>query len=111
MARRSDDGSGIPSKPDVPEEVGDERTLLVCCGAFHAKPGAFPNLTIQKIPKAVLDRCEWGRDDYSLRIASLPAAPDACGDDAPQAPEPTRKRSRRRGDPDTLSLLEPEPAE
>ncbi len=56
------------------DEVGDERTLLVCCTAFRAKPDAFPNLTLQKIPKAVLSRCEWGRDDYSLQIADLPPA-------------------------------------
>lgn len=32
----------------------------------------FPNLTIKKIPKTVLARCEWGHDDYSLEIANLP---------------------------------------
>jgi adenine-specific DNA-methyltransferase len=34
----------------------------------------FPNLTIKKIPKMVLERCEWGHDDYSLNIANLPIA-------------------------------------
>ncbi len=57
------------------DEVGEERTLLICCTAFRAKPDAFPNLTLKKIPKAVLNRCEWGRDDYSLKIADLPPAP------------------------------------
>jgi adenine-specific DNA-methyltransferase len=56
------------------EEVGEGRTLLVCCGAFRGNPDAFPNLTMKKIPHAVLNRCEWGRDDYSLNVASLPAA-------------------------------------
>ena len=56
-------------------EVGEERTLLICCTAFRAKLDAFPNLTLKKIPKAVLNRCEWGRDDYSLKIADLPPAP------------------------------------
>ena len=56
------------------EDVGDERTLLVCCGAFRSKAGAFPNLTLKKIPNTVLGRCEFGRDDYSLQIASLPPA-------------------------------------
>lgn len=58
------------------DEVGDDRTLLVCCSAFRTKSDAFPNLTIKKIPNAVLARCEWGRDDYSLQIKNLPAAPD-----------------------------------
>ena len=59
---------------NLSDEVGDERTLLVCCTAFRAKPDAFPNLTLQKIPKVVLNSCEWGRDDYSLQIADLPPA-------------------------------------
>jgi adenine-specific DNA-methyltransferase len=48
----------------ISDEVGDSRSLLICCAAFRAKP-----------PRAVLSRCEWGHDDYSLKIANLPAAP------------------------------------
>lgn len=58
------------------EEVGEERSLLACCFGFRAQPDAFPNLTLKKIPTAILNRCEWGRDDYSLKIAELPPAPD-----------------------------------
>lgn len=58
------------------DEVGDDRSLLVCCSAFRKKRDVFPNLTIKKIPNAVLGRCEWGHDDYSLEIKNLPAAPD-----------------------------------
>ena len=61
----------------ISEEVGEERSLLICCKAFHAKADAFPNLTIRKIPHAVLRKCEWGRDDYSLDIVSLPNASEA----------------------------------
>lgn len=57
------------------EEVGPDRSLLVCCGAYRADPDEFPNLTLKKIPQAVLHRCEWGRDDYSLAVAELPPAP------------------------------------
>ena len=53
--------------------MGDGRTLLVCCGAFRGKPD-FENLTVKKIPQAVLSRCEWGLDDYSLNVANLPMA-------------------------------------
>jgi adenine-specific DNA-methyltransferase len=56
------------------DEVGLNRTLLVLCTAFRCKPDAFPNLTVKKIPKAVLHRCEWGHDDYSLNVENLPAA-------------------------------------
>lgn len=57
----------------ISDQVGSERTLLICCGAFHAKKDDFSNLTVKKIPQAVLSRCEWGRDDYSLNVKELPA--------------------------------------
>ena len=61
------------------EDVGPDRTLLICCGAFRGiKAGDFPNLTVKKIPKAVLAKCEWGHDDYSLEIQNLPVkAPES----------------------------------
>jgi adenine-specific DNA-methyltransferase len=63
----------------VSEEVGPERSLLVMCTAFRGRPEAHTNLTIKKIPKAVLSRCEWGRDDYSLEVANLGPAPPKPG--------------------------------
>jgi adenine-specific DNA-methyltransferase len=55
------------------DEVGPERSLLVLCTAFRGR-GDYPNLTVKKIPKQVLSRCEWGHDDYSLRVENLPKA-------------------------------------
>ncbi|PIT68225.1 site-specific DNA-methyltransferase [Bartonella tribocorum] len=55
----------------ISEEVGSHRTLLICCTAFDTKSASFENLTLTKIPRAVLEKCEWGRDDYSLNIANL----------------------------------------
>ncbi|MGV0035940.1 MAG: site-specific DNA-methyltransferase [Candidatus Azotimanducaceae bacterium WSBS_2022_MAG_OTU7] len=54
------------------DEVGQDRSLLVCCGAFRCKADRFANLTLKKIPKAVLGHCEWGQDDYSLNVENLP---------------------------------------
>ena len=62
------------SSPKLSDEVGDNRSLLICCAAFRGKADAFPNLTIKKIPSAVLAKCEWGHDDYSLNVANLPKA-------------------------------------
>ncbi|MBX7210187.1 MAG: site-specific DNA-methyltransferase [Verrucomicrobiaceae bacterium] len=62
------------------DEVGAHRSLLVCCSAFRARADMFPNLTLKKIPKAVLHRCEWGHDDYSLKVENLPAAPPKPGE-------------------------------
>ena len=72
------------------DEVGPERTLLVLCTAFRAKADRFPNLTVKKIPKQVLSRCEWGHDDYSLRVENLPEAPSP----APIDTVPATRRSR-----------------
>lgn len=56
------------------ERVGGERSLLVCCKAFTKGSAKLPNLTVKKIPKAVLDKCEYGHDDYSLNVKNLPMA-------------------------------------
>ena len=61
------------------DEVGSDRSLLVLCSAFRAKADRYPNLTVKKIPKQVLSRCEWGHDDYSLRVENLPQAPPKQG--------------------------------
>lgn len=57
------------------DEVGAGRSLLVVCCAFRGRKEGYPNLTVKKIPKAVLSRCEWGHDDYSLKVENLPKAP------------------------------------
>ncbi|MBX3615567.1 hypothetical protein [Nitrosomonas sp.] len=46
------------------------------------------NLTLKKIPKMVLARCEWGHDDYSLNVANLPMA-------QPEPAEPAVSQGRR----------------
>ena len=70
---------GLQQLEALADEVGPERSLLVCCSAFtgvSAQEAAtrWPNLTIKKIPKMVKDRCEWGHDDYSLNVSNLPMA-------------------------------------
>lgn len=64
-------------------EVGPDRHLLICCKAFRARLADFPNLTVKKIPQAVLDNCEWGRDDYSFSIAKPREDAAADPDDGP----------------------------
>lgn len=79
------------------DEVGAERSLLVCCAAFRGITGAaaathWPQLTLKKIPKMVLARCEWGHDDYSLNVANLPLA-----EPVPEVPASSASPARRRG--------------
>ena len=54
------------------DEVGEGRSLLVCCAAYRGSAERFANLTLKKIPKMVLSKCEWGHDDYSLNVEILP---------------------------------------
>lgn len=87
------------------EEVGSDQSLLVCCSAFRGVTAAkaaerWPNLTLKKIPKMVLARCEWGHDDYSLNVANLPIAQPTP---TPIAP-PTRGRKMAR-DTSTADLF------
>ena len=69
----------------IAEEVGEDRSLLVCCKAFKANADAFANLTVRKIPHSVLKKCEWGKDDYSLNVSTLPEAEKAAGKAKPTA--------------------------
>ncbi len=81
------------------DEVGSDQSLLVCCSAFRGVTAAkaaerWPNLTLKKIPKMVLARCEWGHDDYSRNVANLPMAkPDP---EEPAAADATAKKTKNR---------------
>jgi adenine-specific DNA-methyltransferase len=89
------------------DEVGAEQSLLVCCAAFHGVTAAqaearWPNLTLKKIPKMVLSRCEWGHDDYSLNVANLPLAEQPA-----TMPEPPKKgRKSKAAEPAQPGLFE-----
>jgi adenine-specific DNA-methyltransferase len=78
------------------DEVGEDRSLLICCGAFRSGATEYPNLTLKKIPKAVMSRCEWGKDDYSLQIAALPKAETVEDVEPPPALAPGEERRQRK---------------
>ena len=80
----------------ISEEVGPNRSLLVCCNAYKVKSDRFENLTLKKIPKSVLNKCEWGHDDYSLEIKNLPQAPQRPVEDAEEKPKKKRTKEQRR---------------
>jgi len=91
------------------DEVGGEYSLLVCCSAFHGITAAqanerWPNLSLKKIPKMVLARCEWGHDDYSLNVANLPMAEPSPSTSLPNSGEGRKKRAVK--DTATIDLFE-----
>ncbi len=57
-------------------EMKDDESLLVCCTSFSKAADKYPNITIKKIPKMLLGRCEFGKEDYSLNIVNAPHEDD-----------------------------------
>jgi adenine-specific DNA-methyltransferase len=92
----------------ISEDVGPDRTLLICCKAFNARLDDFENLTVKKIPHMILSRCEWGKDDYSLKISIIPEGNAEPTPPAPAAPKPRGRR--RKASSDAPSLFEDEEA-
>ena len=95
---------GAEQLEQLSQDVGEGRSLMVVCCAFRCKKLAeFTNLTVKKIPKAVLNKCEWGKDDYSLEIKNLPMM-------APRPKPVTKSRDRKPddGSPTLFDLTEAE---
>ncbi len=87
------------------EEMQEDEHLLICCKKFSAPCARrYSNIEIRKIPKMLLGKCEFGRDDYSLNIVNVPTEEDAPAfvpqgpPAAPTAkPKPKRKKGGRPG--------------
>lgn len=87
----------------IAHDVGPDRSLLICCKAFDTKADAFDNLTLVKIPTSILQKCEWGRDDYSLNIQNLPIAEDDADSAKDEAPKKTKRSNKAK--PDAMDLF------
>lgn len=62
----------------IHDEMNEEESLLICCKAFQPEcESAFKNIAIKKIPKMLLGRCEFDKNNYNLNIISLPEI-DEC---------------------------------
>ncbi|MCD6561327.1 MAG: site-specific DNA-methyltransferase [Deltaproteobacteria bacterium] len=62
----------------IKEEMKPGESLLICCKSFQkACENQYPEITVRKIPGMLLGRCEFGRDDYSFNIVTMPVDPDA----------------------------------
>lgn len=67
------------------DEVGEGRSLMICAPAFSGSFDDFENLSCTKIPSAILSRCEWGRDDYSLNVSDPVADDDEAFEEGEEA--------------------------
>lgn len=53
----------------IKEAIG-EANLLICCSAFVGNAKAYENITVKKIPTAILKKCEWGSEGYPLLLSN-----------------------------------------
>lgn len=61
----------------IAQDMKAGESLLVCCKSFDSGLSArFANITVKKIPAAILGRCEFGKDNYNLNIINPPVIDD-----------------------------------
>lgn len=57
----------------IASDVGAFENLLICAPAFDVGLNKrYDNITVKKIPQSVLDKCEFGADNYNLNIVDVP---------------------------------------
>lgn len=80
------------------EEMQPDEHLLICCKSFSkACESKYSNITLKKIPKMLLGKCEFGREDYSLNIVTMPVDPNEP-DFVPQGAPPTKVKKKKSDD-------------
>lgn len=62
---------------NIAADMDPMESLLVCAPAFDLGLNKrYDNITVKKIPQSVLDKCEYGVDNYNLNIVDLPVCDD-----------------------------------
>jgi adenine-specific DNA-methyltransferase len=63
----------VETLDSIHDDMQEGESILICCKAFQKEcKSKYPNITLKKIPQMLLDRCEFGKEDYSLNIVNLP---------------------------------------
>lgn len=89
----------------IHEEMQPEESLLICCKSFsRGCENRHGNITIRKIPKMLLGRCEFGKEDYSLNIVNIPRDPDEQ-EFSPSGPAEKPKK-KKNGNPLQIDIFE-----
>lgn len=58
-------------------EMKDDESVLICCKSFDAGvANGYSNITVKKIPGAILGSCEFDKDNYNLNIINPPVIDD-----------------------------------
>lgn len=68
---------------DIARDLPDHEKLLICAPAFDTGLGKrYDNIDVLKIPQSVLNKCEFGKDNYNLNIVNPPELDEEEWDDA-----------------------------
>lgn len=63
----------VETLDSIHDDMQEGEKILICCKAFQKEcKSKYPNISLKKIPQMLLDRCEFGKDDYSLNIVNMP---------------------------------------
>lgn len=58
---------------EISNDLLEHERLLICAPAFDVGLGKrYENINVRKIPQSVLDKCEYGTDNYNLNIVDPP---------------------------------------
>jgi len=58
---------------EISHDLPNYERLLICAPAFDIGLGKrYENINVRKIPQSVLDKCEYGADNYNLNIINPP---------------------------------------
>ena len=72
----------VETLDSIHDDMQEGEKILICCKAFQKEcKSKYPNISLKKIPQMLLDRCEFGKDDYSLKIVNMPQSPEQDFDD------------------------------
>lgn len=72
----------VETLDSIHDDMQEGESILICCKAFQKEcKNKYTNITLKKIPQMLLDRCEFGKDDYSLNIVNLPREETIIEDD------------------------------
>ena len=57
----------------ISKEMSDGESLIIACKTYDAGiEKLYKNIFVKKIPKMLLDRCEYGIDNYNLNVIDIP---------------------------------------
>lgn len=61
----------------IHDQMGEDESLLICCKSYSKGiDSRYTNISVKKIPQLLLGSCEFGKEDYSLNIVSMPKDED-----------------------------------